>query len=242
MSQEPESTTIRILKPRMSESRKRQAVLLVMTGPTTGQTIYLDSREVWKIGRSLDSDITFQDDSISRNHCRVVFQQDDQWILEDLNSANGTWVNSDKISSAVLQGNDKIQLGSAVILKFVLQDELEATFQRELYESATKDALTGLHSKRFHSEQLEMEFTHHRRSNRPLSVVLLDIDHFKKVNDTYGHPAGDLVLRQLGTLLLNVLRKGDTAGRYGGEELIFSLRDTPLEGAQIFAERLRKLV
>ncbi|MDB5038877.1 MAG: domain/GGDEF domain protein, partial [Bacteriovoracaceae bacterium] len=118
----------------------------------------------------------------------------------------------------------------------------EAAFQKELYESATRDNLTCLHSKRFFSEQLEMEFNHHRRTNRPLSLVLLDIDHFKKVNDTHGHPGGDLVLKQLGTLLLNILRKGDAAGRYGGEELIFSLRETPLAGAKIFAERLRRLI
>lgn len=212
-----------------------------MSGAMTGQTIYLESKEIWKIGRSLQSDIVFQDDSISRNHCQILFLNE-KWTIQDLASANGTWVNGEKIKTTPLKGNEKIQLGSAVILKFVLQDEMEVAFQKELYESATKDSLTGLYSKRYFLEQLEMDFTHHRRTRRPLSIVLLDVDHFKKVNDTHGHAGGDLVLNRLGALIMNLLRKGDTPGRIGGEELVFSLRDTPLSGARVLAERLRKMV
>ena len=219
----------------------RQAVLLVMTGPTTGQTIYLETKDRWLLGRGADTDLVLQEASVSRNHCEVVFSNS-KWSARDLKSSNGTWINGDRIDERALQSGDKIQLGSQMIVKFVLQDELEAQFQRELYESATKDNLTGLSSKRYFSDQLDVEFNFHKRTKKTLSIVMCDIDHFKKVNDTYGHQAGDAVLRDVGRLFSNILRKGDLAGRFGGEEILFFLRETPLPGAVAFAERIRKIV
>ncbi|MBN8555489.1 MAG: GGDEF domain-containing protein [Deltaproteobacteria bacterium] len=221
---------------------KSQAVLLVMSGPTTGQSIFLETKDVWILGRSTDSDITLHDASVSRNHCKIKYQAPHTWIAEDLKSSNGTWHNGDRIQKVELKSGDKLQLGTNIILKFVLQDELELAFQKELYESATKDALTGLFSKRYFLEQLDVEFNFHKRIKKPISLVLCDLDHFKKVNDTYGHMAGDLVLKETGRLLLNVTRKGDLVGRYGGEEIIVLLRDTPLQGAKIFADKLRQLI
>lgn len=234
-------TTIKFLRLDQQRSPKKQAVLLVMTGPTTGQTVYLESRPLWRLGRALDADLPFQDESVSRQHCQISLG-DGKWMIQDMNSANGTWVNGDRIDKTELRANDKIQIGSSIIVKFVLQDEIEASFQKELYESATRDALTGLHSKRFFIEQLNVEFNYHRRVGRPLTVTLLDVDHFKKINDTHGHAAGDMVLKQLGGLFLNILRKGDICGRYGGEEIAFCLRDTPLVGGKHFSERLRRLI
>ncbi len=221
---------------------QRLAVLLVMTGPSTGQTIYLETKDHWVIGRGTGCDIVLQENSVSRQHCDVIFDPKGHWLVKDLKSSNGTWVNGQKISKHVLESGDKIQLGSSIIVKFVLQDELEAAFQKELYESATRDSLTGLCSKRFLMEQLDVEFNFHRRTKKPLSVIMCDIDFFKKINDTHGHPGGDQVLKELGQLILQILRKGDLAGRYGGEEIIFLLRETPLSGALVFAERVRKLV
>ncbi len=221
---------------------QRLAVLLVMTGPSTGQTIYLETKDHWVIGRGTGCDIVLQENSVSRQHCDVIFDPKGHWLVKDLKSSNGTRVNGQKISKHVLESGDKIQLGSSIIVKFVLQDELEAAFQKELYESATRDSLTGLCSKRFLMEQLDVEFNFHRRTKKPLSVIMCDIDFFKKINDTHGHPGGDQVLKELGQLILQILRKGDLAGRYGGEEIIFLLRETPLSGALVFAERVRKLV
>jgi two-component system cell cycle response regulator len=221
---------------------QRLAVLLVMTGPSTGQTIYLETKDHWVIGRGTGCDIVLQENSVSRQHCDVIFDPKGHWLVKDLKSSNGTWVNGQKISKHVLESGDKIQLGSSIIVKFVLQDELEAAFQKELYESATRDSLTGLCSKRFLMEQLDVEFNFHRRTKKPLSVIMCDIDFFKKINDTHGHLGGDQVLKELGQLILQILRKGDLAGRYGGEEIIFLLRETPLSGALVFAERVRKLV
>jgi two-component system cell cycle response regulator len=242
MSKDDDQTAIRVFNPRhVSGDKKKQAALLVLKGPMTGRTIYLETKTEWKVGRSPDADIVFLDDSISRFHFQAVYR-DEKWMLEDLNSVNGTFVNGERVTTVLLQGNEKVQLGSELLLKFVLQDEIEAAFQKELYDSATKDSLTGLDSKRYFLERLEMDFIHHGRTGQPLSIVLLDLDHFKRINDTRGHLAGDSILSQMGALLLKILRKGDSLGRYGGEELVFALRDTPLAGAATFAERLRTLV
>jgi len=220
---------------------KREPSIIVMSGPTAGQTIKLSSRSLWKVGRSTDSDLVLQDASISRSHAEF-HGHGEQWELIDLNSSNGTFVNGERIQRKNLTTDDKIQFGSNTMLKYVIQDDSEVNLQNELYESATKDSLTGLFSKRYFIEQLDVEFNFHRRTKKPLSLVIADLDYFKKVNDTYGHLGGDFVLKETGRIIQNVLRKGDVAGRYGGEELIFLLRETPLQGAKIFAERLRELV
>lgn len=242
MSEDLDNTTA--IKPvdQSEEKRaRRQAVILVMTGPTTGQTIYLETKDLWTLGRGTNCDLILQETSVSRNHCEIRFR-DQHWHVQDLGSSNGTWINGERIDSRPLQSGDKIQLGSQMIVKFVLQDELEAQFQRELYESATKDALTSLFSKRYFLDQLDVEFNFHKRTGKPLSMIMCDIDFFKKINDSLGHLAGDAVLRDLGRTLFNILRKGDLAGRYGGEEIIFFLRETPLPGAVTFAERIRKII
>lgn len=220
----------------------KQPVVIVMTGPTAGQSIHLNQRSQWSLGRSTDCDMVFQEASVSRQHAELHKHSEESWELKDLGSSNGTWINNERTSGRLLQAGDKIQLGSSIVLKYVMQDSVEVAFQKELYESATKDSLTGLFSKRYFMEQLDVEFNFHRRTKKALSVVLSDIDHFKKINDTYGHLAGDHVLRELGRILLSVLRKGDVGGRYGGEEMIFLLRETPLLGAKTFAERLRELI
>jgi len=238
-----QTTAISPLISEELQGKKKHVSLIVMTGPTAGQTVKLDTKEHWKLGRATENDIVLQEASVSREHCQIHFLGRDEWQLEDLGSSNGTFVNSEKVESKVsLQNGDRIQMGSGSILKFVLQDELEMAFQKELYESATKDALTGLYSKRYFLEQLEVEFNFHQRTQKPLSLVIGDIDHFKVINDTYGHIAGDYVLKEVGRIFLNILRKGDVAGRYGGEEVLFLLRETPLPGAKTFAERIRLLI
>lgn len=220
----------------------KEPTLLVMSGPTAGQSVKLEGREVWKLGRSTESEIVLQDSSVSRSHAEIRRKSKDLWEVVDLNSSNGTFVNNEKITRRDLSPDDKVQLGSNTILKYVLQDASEMNFQKELYESATKDSLTGLFSKRYFIEHLDVEFNFHRRTKKPLSLVMADLDFFKKINDTYGHLAGDFILRETGRIIQNVLRKGDVGGRYGGEELVFLLRETPLQGAKIFSERLRELI
>ena len=164
---------------------KREPAIIIMSGPTAGQTIKLSGRSLWKVGRSTDSDVVLQDASVSRSHAEFHGKAD-EWELIDLNSSNGTFVSGERIQRKQLTADDKIQFGSNTILKYVMQDDSEVSLQNELYESATKDALTGLFSKRYFIEQLDVEFNFHRRTKKPLSVVIADLDHFKKVNDTYG--------------------------------------------------------
>jgi diguanylate cyclase (GGDEF)-like protein len=106
----------------------------------------------------------------------------------------------------------------------------------------TLDGLTELHNKRFFSEALDKEIARAKRYERGFSVVLFDIDHFKKVNDTYGHLAGDAVLRQLGALVKTRLRHTDIAARTGGEEFGVIVPEVSLEGARVLAEKLRRAV
>ena len=236
------TTAITKLPSQSETNPQRHAVLMVLSGPSTGQTIYLETKDRWILGRGTACDVVLQENSVSRQHCELTFEPNGMWSAKDLDSSNGTWINGQKISRQALQSGDKVQLGSQIIVKFILQDELEAAFQKELYESATRDSLTGLCTKRFFMEQLDVEFNFHRRMKKPLSIIMCDIDFFKRINDTYGHLGGDYVLKELGRQIGIVLRKGDLAGRYGGEEIIFFLRETPLAGALSFAERIRKII
>jgi diguanylate cyclase (GGDEF)-like protein len=119
-----------------------------------------------------------------------------------------------------------------------LQDELKRS-NEILKELSTTDYLTKLHNRRFLREVLEREFHRATRKKEPLSVIMTDIDHFKQVNDTYGHQEGDQVISQVGRYIGAMVRRYDTAVRYGGEEFVAVLPDTPLENALQFAERLR---
>jgi diguanylate cyclase (GGDEF)-like protein len=122
-----------------------------------------------------------------------------------------------------------------------LQDELRVK-NETLARLSTTDALTALRTRRFTDEVLAIEFLRARRYHSPLSVLMADLDHFKLVNDTYGHPTGDAVLRGVASLLLSQLRATDVAGRYGGEEIIVVLAQSELDGAELLANRWRSVV
>jgi diguanylate cyclase (GGDEF)-like protein len=140
----------------------------------------------------------------------------------------------------LLVDGDKLQVGSTTILKFSYQDEVEEQFQKQLYDSATRDGLTGAFNKKYFADQLKTEFAFCYRHNTPLSLALFDIDFFKKLNDGFGHPAGDLALKQLSALVQKALRTEDIFARYGGEEFGVILRDTDGERAFLIAERVRR--
>ena len=142
----------------------------------------------------------------------------------------------------VLQDGDKIQVGTNTVLKFSLQDELEEAYQRSIYESAVRDGLTRIYNKKYFLDALRKEFAWCVRHQVPLSLVLFDIDHFKKVNDTYGHPAGDHVLQRVAERVSATIRTEDVFARYGGEEFALMLREASEEQAITCAERCRKAV
>jgi len=182
------------------------------------------------------------DDGVSRRHARVRLMNTGNVELEDLNSTNGTYYMGERISRQMLKDGDKVQIGSTAVLKFSYQDQLEEALQKNLYESATRDGLTRLYNKKYFQEALDKEYAYAARHRVPLAVVMLDVDHFKKVNDTYGHPAGDYVLQKLSQVVLGVVRTEDIVARYGGEELALILRQSTEEAANRCAERIRSEV
>jgi diguanylate cyclase (GGDEF)-like protein len=163
-------------------------------------------------------------------------------VVRDLGSTNGTFLNGAKITEQVLRDGDKIQVGSTTILKFTFHDSLDESFQRQMYESALRDGLTKAFNKKYFLDRLESEFAYAVRHKSPLSLIMFDIDHFKAINDTHGHLAGDYCLATMSGLVLQAIRQEDVFARYGGEEFAVICRGVELGGAATFGERIRKMV
>lgn len=220
-------------------SPKDRAYLIVLTGDNVGSMHRLEGEVV--IGRSSSATIRLNDDGISRRHARLV-QQGSQMVLEDLQSANGTFVNEEQIASRTLRDGDKVRVGSTTILKFSYHDDLEESFQQRMYEAALYDGLTHAFNKKYLLDRLPSEIAYARRHASPLSLMMFDVDHFKRVNDTFGHLVGDYVLQRLGKITQAAIRTEDIFARYGGEEFCIVSRGVDLEKTGAFAERLRLLV
>jgi diguanylate cyclase (GGDEF)-like protein len=163
-------------------------------------------------------------------------------VLSDMGSTNGTYINGKRVSRHNLQNGDKIQISSSTIIKFGLGDEGERLFHDEFYNMANMDAATGVYNKQFFLKRLEEEFAYAKRQGGNMSLVMCDIDFFKKVNDTHGHMAGDFVLQQVAAALKETVRSEDVLARYGGEEFIIILRQIDEEGAFLLGERIRARV
>ena len=220
---------------------KTQAFVIVIAGPHTGKMFKLDRGET-VMGRSPTTDLQLQDVGVSRNHARMT-RVGDKVFVEDLQSANGTFLNGERISVAQqLEDGDKITLGSTTVLKFTYHDKLDEDFQRQMFDAALRDGLTQAYNKKYFTNHLYSEFSFAKRHKQPLCLVMFDVDHFKPVNDTYGHLAGDAVLLKLAAVAMESLRIEDTLARYGGEEFAIVCRG--ISGAQgmLLAERLRQIV
>lgn len=223
------------------DSDTKRAYILFLTGPLVGK-IHLLEEGTTSLGRSNDVDVAINDTRISRHHV-TLHTNGDKVAIEDLGSTNGTYVNGHRIKGMTeLHDGDKIQLSSNTIFKFAWQDKTENIFHKELYKMAVLDPTTALYNKRYFMERFTEELSLARRNKTPLSVLIMDIDFFKKVNDTYGHLAGDLVLQQIGRLLKQMTRQEDVVARYGGEEFVVMLRSSDEESAYQTAERIRKNV
>jgi diguanylate cyclase (GGDEF)-like protein len=214
--------------------------LIVLSGHTIGRVYPIDRPQV-VVGRAPEADIHIDTPGISRRHARLD-TKDGEHVLTDLGSTNGTFVEGQRIETHVLSNGERLQLGSAAVLKFSIQSAVEEAFQARLYKSATHDHLTSAFNRRYFDEHLEREMSHSRRQRIPLALLVIDVDHFKRVNDTHGHQQGDEVLRQLGTLVAGSIRREDVFCRVGGEEFAVIMRDATDDAAQRFGERLRSLV
>jgi diguanylate cyclase (GGDEF)-like protein len=215
-------------------------VMLHPAGGNLGRRFSLTSKE-HLVGRLAELDIPIESDSVSRRHARFMILEG-AWHVEDLGSTNGTFVNDTRITpSRKLHDGDIIRFGEAVV-KFLAGSNVEAAYHEEIYRMSIMDGLTGVHNKRFFQEFLERELARVNRHGGSLGLVLFDIDHFKSVNDTHGHLAGDAVLKELCRRLKARIRREDLLARYGGEEFAAVLPDTQHAGALAFCESLRALV
>ena len=205
-----------------------------------GRCIKLD-RLPLRLGRDPDNELVLEDDGVSRRHARIE-RRSGRVVLMDVGSTNGTLLNDVELSGIVeLNTGDRIQVGST-IFKYLSASDLEAALHEQIFSNATTDALTGLRSKRHLTDELGREFSRARRYNRKFSLLMIDIDHFKAVNDRYGHQVGDITLRAVASNVLSCLHSDDLAARYGGEELVVLLLETKLEDAVVIAERIRQAI
>jgi diguanylate cyclase (GGDEF)-like protein len=222
------------------EQKRNLAYLVVLAGVSAGEMFKLQL-DTTVLGRGPKCAIRLNDEGVSREHCQLV-RDGEKIVLEDLGSTNGTFCNGIRVDKRELADGDKVMVGSNTILKFTYHDYLDEVFQRQMYESALRDGLTKVFNKKHFTDYLEKEFAYAARHTSPLALIFLDIDFFKRINDTHGHPAGDFVLSELSQLMATLVRTEDVLARFGGEEFTVLCRGTDLGGAKIVAERLRRTV
>src|SRR5262245_58740363 len=222
------------------DSRNR-AGMTVLTGTAAGQMFKLQTGTSL-IGRAQNAEIRLIDDGVSRQHASIRYEGKAMW-LSDLDSRNGTFVNGTRLTEAVqLKDGDKIQVGRTTVLRFAYHDALDDSFHESLLSSALRDGLTKLFNKRYLMDRLDSELKFAHRHQTSVSLLMIDIDHFKEVNDKHGHLAGDAVLVAVANVLVRASRNEDVVARFGGEEMVIILRAIEVVAATAVAERLRKLI
>ena len=214
------------------------ACLVQYNGANLGKRYLLAEPEM-VVGRSPNVAIVINDQSVSRQHAQC-FQTDDAVEILDLGSSNGTFVNDKRIQDKqALNDGDMVRLGT-ILFKYFAHGNVENVFHDKIYRMATIDGATQTFNKKYLLESLDSEFKTSRTYSRPLSVIYFDLDFFKKVNDTYGHAAGDFILKETAKVVRSTIRKDDIFCRYGGEEFVILLPNTDAKIAFDLAERIRK--
>jgi len=217
-----------------------RGVLVRLDGETSGEVLSLP-RDAVHIGRSARAHVLISDPSVSREHARIVYQYG-AFYVEDTGSQNGTLLAGRRVTRAELRDGDLLQFGQRATFRFGLMDQTQERVMQRLFDSSMRDPLTGADNRRHLDGRLVAEIAFAKRHSRPLSVVLLDIDFFKAVNDRHGHQAGDEVLKSIASIVRSQLRTEDALARYGGEEFAIVLRDTALAEATHVAERVRERI
>ena len=244
MADEEETTVVKAFPLELLDvgTDEREAYLVVISGNQVGRLVRVVNGTM-TMGRSDGCDILIKDDGVSRVHCEIRTRRGRSEIW-DRDSTNGTYVESQRVRGGPrrLEDGERIRLGPATMLKFGHRDTLEQRFLDRLYQSATRDALTGAFNRSYFEEHLETELSWHLRHKEPMSLLMVDVDHFKLVNDRHGHPAGDKVLREVAERMSRMVRAKDIVARLGGEEFAILLRKTELMGARAIAERIRAAV
>ena len=232
-------TVVTVISRVPEKPAAKEACLVVIYGMELGKKYNLDSSSII-IGRSSKSDIQIDQESVSRNHARII-NNGKSILIRDLGSTNGTYVNDELIDEYVLRDRDLVKIGRT-IFKFLTGGNIESAYHEEIYRLTTVDGLTQIYNKRYFTETLERELSRSHRYRRELSLIMFDIDHFKQINDTYGHLAGDYVLKHLAQVIKAKIRREDMMARFGGEEFAIVLPEIDNYNALQFAEKIRKLV
>jgi two-component system, cell cycle response regulator len=233
------------LKLRLEQAESAPPALVLLMGPAglMGKQWSVD-RDEMTIGRASVCDICVDEKSLSKSHARII-KQGSQITIVDTNSTNGTEIAGKKVPAntpVVLNNDDRIKLGN-VIFKYLSQGNIEAGAIGVLNERESLDGLTRIFNKAATTRSLHESFRKAKLTDTNLALIVFDLDHFKAVNDNYGHQAGDYVLREVATVVKNqLIRSGDTFGRWGGEEFAIILYGSPLQRACDVAERIRSTI
>lgn len=226
------------------QSPTHRPILICLAGSQRGQRHKLDKRETF-LGRSREVEFKVEDMRASRRHLCIYYENIEEpeetpvCFVEDLESRNGTELNGKKITGRVrLTENDRIGIGDA-IFGFYLRDEMELRQQESLYRRATRDPLTGLFNRHQLNARLYQDIQDAHRYGTPLCFMVIDIDHFKSINDTWGHAIGDMVLRHVARVLEQDSRDKDFVARWGGEEFAIAMAGTPAADGLAQAELVR---
>ncbi len=225
---------------------RREATIILIHPPDMpiGRRTPLDQDRM-AVGRDPKAQIVLERDSVSRHHAELVRTGEDRWIVRDLGSTNGTFVNERPVEPGeegeALRAGDQLRFGD-VVFKYLSGGDVESLYHQEVYQLSVQDGLTGVHNKRYFMDFLERELASAHRHKNPLTLVMMDIDHFKQLNDERGHLCGDSVLKQLAQRISPRIRREDLFARYGGEEFAAILTITGLQGGFRFAENIRQMV
>ena len=233
---ESTATVTNSVRPEVSDEA---SLILIYGGSDLGKRFTLN-RDV-TIGRDNSNDICIDMQFVSRQHARIA-RHDKQWFVSDLGSRNGTQVNGEAVTGETqLTNGDQIKVGGA-IFKYIAGGNVETLFHEEIYRMTIFDGLTHVHNKRYLLDFLDREIARARRFESPLSVLMLDIDHFKAVNDTHGHQAGDFVLERVAGAMKKLVRREQLLARYGGEEFCIVLPELDLAQVRAFCETVRQKI
>jgi diguanylate cyclase (GGDEF)-like protein len=226
-------------------ARLRRPALIVLSGELFAVSIPLE-RDAVILGRALEADIRINDVRASRLHARITTEHETstnetRYRITDLDSTNGTLLNGHPITESYLHDGDKILIGEH-LMRFDLIDDIDQAFQQQIRRLIVHDQLTGLLTSKSFFSELRREAARSEIVGNPFCVFMMDIDHFKQVNDTYGHLTGSQTLEEVGICVMRSLRAGDVAARFGGEEFAAFLLEADLTQGLVAAERVRTAI
>jgi diguanylate cyclase (GGDEF)-like protein len=225
--------------------RERRPALIFLRGELMAVPIPLE-RDKIVLGRAVEADVRVNDFRASRQHACISAERDlgtdvVRYKITDLGSTNGTQLNGQTIAEAFLNDGDKVEIGDH-LFRFEMLDEIDREFQQHIHRLLAHDELTGLLTSKSFFSELRRESARAEEEPRPFCVLMMDLDHFKLINDSYGHLVGSQTLEEIGSLIKKALRAGDVASRFGGEEFAAFLLDADYAQAMVAAERVRSTI